>query len=281
MPVTLTFPDLRLPEEWPVLVAPPTRWERESLADLARLHGMDAEFADRGLWHVARTEDRVLEVYAASQSFRLTTRTGDSELDRAAERGLPEDEARARAEDYLRPFLPDAARFAGSRVSEAEVLVSEGPDTEPRRFVTGTQVSVRLSVEDVDLVGPGAKMQVTLGPDGEVTAAYRMWREVTRVGSAPGLDAARLAERLGSSPMFASLTDGTARVEVESVVAGLLCVPPTEHQPVLHPAVAVRGTVSTEAAPGLGFVTYLSAVDPRRLPADKGRPARVPSLVLA
>ncbi|CUR57277.1 hypothetical protein NOCA240027 [metagenome] len=281
MPVTITLPEFSAPSEYPILQVEPARWDADSLGSLARQHGLDAGFEDRGLWHIAQTERQVLEVYAASQSFRLSRRGAASELDLASDSGLDEQEAIARAYDYLTPYLPAGVESFAS-VFESELLISEREGEEPKRLVIGTQVSLALSLDGVSLIGPGAKLQVTLDANGEVDSAYRMWRESTRIDVVPGRSADELAARFGDSPMFSDLSDETARVEVTSVSAGLLSVPPTERQPLLYPAVQLSGTVSTETASEVGFQTVIAAVDPRHLPDRRTvRVAAMPAVMIA
>ncbi|MFN8079498.1 MAG: hypothetical protein U0Q19_08025 [Kineosporiaceae bacterium] len=278
MAVTITFPEFDLPAEYPVLHAAPARWDEDSRAVLAARLGLDAPFEDHGLWHVARTDRRSLEIYAATDSFRLDVLDRTSELDGAAERGLDEADAVRRAEEFLAPFRPRAVESRLVSVVEAEVLVSREPRSEPRRYVTGTQVNLGFAVEGTPLLGPGAKMQATVGVDGETQAAYLMWRQVAAVDRVPGYARDELADRLGRSRMFAQLSDDTARVEITTARAGLLCLPPTERQLLLPPAIEVRGTVSTEAAPGVGFSLFMSAADTRgrrRQTERTGLPARI------
>ena len=134
------------------------------------------------------------------------------------------------------------------------------PTREPRRLVLGTQVSFAFLLDGVALIGPGGKAQVTLDARGQVTGAYRMWRDVAQRGTVRGLNAEEIGARFGASPTFARLTDDTARVEVTTARAGLYSLPPTEVQDVLYPAIEVRGTITTKDAT-VGFATHVSAVD--------------------
>jgi hypothetical protein len=281
MSVSISFPKFELPNRYPILHAEPPSWNDGSLRDLAGHLGVDARFEDRGLWHVARDSRSTVEVYAATHSFRQTAHSGASEWEHARETGLSEADAVARATEFITRFLPSATSQVAS-VFESEVLLSKAPGDRPTRFVTGTQVNFIFSADGIAFIGPGAKMQVTLRPDGEVASVYRMWREVKQVGEVPGYSVDELAVRFGRSAMFADLTDETARVEITSVAAGLLCIPPTERQAVLHPALSVRGTITTRAAEGIGFSTYIGATESRRL-YSKGDPRarRVPQLITA
>ncbi len=260
MSVTITLPRLDLPDEYPLLAVDGRPWERDELKRLAAHLVEGASLEDRGLWHVAATDARVLEVYAASRSFRITEAGAGSEIDRAGEEGLDPAKAERLAIDFLADFRPDGADLRLGNVSESEVLVSEAPDTEPKRLVLGTQVSFSFLLDGVALIGPGGKAQVTLDARGQVTGAYRMWRDVAARGAVRGLSADEIGARFAASPAFARLTDETARVEVTTARAGLYSQPPTEVQDVLYPAVELRGTITTKDAT-VGFATHVSAAD--------------------
>lgn len=269
MPLTVTIADLRLPDAFPVLRATYWPWKPAELERLAGQLAPGAVIEEGGLWHVGRTERHLIEVYAASRSFRIAEVDDKDELERASDAGLDRDKAIERALEYLAPFRPDGADLGVVDVVESTVSVSSSPDEEPRRLVLSTDVCLGFSRKEVSFVGPGAKAQVSLRADGEVRAAYLMWRDVEEVGEIAARSADEVAAAFGSMPGFARLSDDTARVDVTSAVAGVYALPPTEPQQLFHPAVELRGTVTTEAG-SLGFCTWVSAVDPARF----GRPRR-------
>lgn len=262
MPVTITFPEVSLPDTFPILTAVNRPWEQEELAALGeRLGGVALEPA--GLWHIGRNDHSLIEVYAASRSFRVEALAG-SETDGASERGIGEVKATELATDFLAPYRCEGAEFVRRAVSESIVVMSEGEHREPKRLVTGTSVSFSIMRDGVGFVGPGAKAQVTVGTDGAVRGAYRMWRDVTQVGECRALTVDEVAGSLGGSPIFEKLTDDTARVEISSARVGLFALPPTEVQQLFYPAIELRGSVTTRAAT-VGFCTYVAAADPRAL----------------
>ena len=102
---------------------------------------------------------------------------------------------------------------------------------------------------------------MTLDARGQVTGAYRMWRDVAQRGTVRGLTAEEIAARFGASRAFARLSDDTAQVEVTTARAGLYSLPPTEVQDVLYPAVELRGTITTKDAT-VGFATHVECGRP-------------------
>ncbi|MBK8730904.1 MAG: hypothetical protein IPM00_16880 [Tetrasphaera sp.] len=266
MPVTINLPKLRLPDAYPLLTSVTKPWDEHELAELGeRLGGVRLE--REGLWHTGRSDLHLVEVYAASRSFRLELLASD-ELDGAADVGVEPDKARAIAEDFLAPFRPDGGDLTLRDISDAIVLVSESPKADPRRFVTATEVSFGFSRGHIGFVGPGAKARVSVRPDGNVTAAYRFWRDVEERGSVPARSADEIAQAFGASPTFGRLTDDLVKVEITAAEAGLFALPPTEVQDVFHPALELRGTLTTEDS-SVGFCTYVSAVDPRRMVRER------------
>ena len=93
MPVTINLPKLRLPDAYPLLTSVTKPWDEHELAELGeRLGGVRLE--REGLWHTGRSDLHLVEVYAASRSFRLELLASD-ELDGAADIGVEPDKARA------------------------------------------------------------------------------------------------------------------------------------------------------------------------------------------
>jgi hypothetical protein len=275
MPLTVTIPDLRLPDTFPVLRGTYWPWQPAELERLAGQLAPGAVIEQGGLWHVGRTDRHLIEVYAASRSFRVAEIDDEDELQRASYAGLDRDKAVDRALEYLAPFRPDGADLGVVDVVDSTVSVSGSPDEEPRRLVLSTDVCLGFSRKDVAFIGPGAKAQVSLRPDGGVQSAYLMWRDVEETGTVAARSADEVAAAFGSMPGFARLTDDTARVEVTSAVAGLYALPPTEPQQLFHPAVELRGTVTTEQA-SLGFCTWVGAVDPARFEPSRRGERRTP-----
>lgn len=280
MPLTVTIPDLRLPDAFPVLRGTYWPWRPAELESLAGQLAPAVVIEEGGFWHVGRTDRHLIEVYAASRSFRIAEVDDQDELQRATDAGLDRDKAVDRALEYLAPFRPDGADLNVVDVVDSTVSVSGSPEEEPRRMVLSTDVCLGFSRKEVAFVGPGAKAQVSLRADGEVRSAYLMWRDVEEIGTVAARSADEVAAAFGSMPGFARLTDDTARVEITSAVAGLYALPPTEPQELFHPAVELRGTVTTEHA-SLGFCTWVNAVDPARFaPPRRGERQTPPPEVL-
>ena len=282
MSVTISLPDIQLPDGYPLLRATNKPWDKEELATLAERLAPGARLEDVGLWQVAVSDRQRLEVYLASRSFRVED-LGSNEFDGGGEEGVDAAKAESIAREALAPWQIDGAEFLVSGVSESIFMVSGRPlDGPPPRFVSSTDVSFAVQWERAAFVGPGAKAQVRVRPDGSVCGLYRMWRDLEQVGEVPGRSLAEIAHAFGSSPTFAHLNDRTAKVVVDSALVGLFALPPTEFQDVFHPAVELRGSVTTQEAT-VGFCTYVAAVDPRRMirARHEFRPTAAPAELVA
>ena len=66
---------------------------------------------------------------------------------------------------------------------------------EPRRLVTGARVNYRFAIDDLALLGPGAKMQVAVDPKGEIFEAYSFWRTTRPVDQLPTIRPDQAFER--------------------------------------------------------------------------------------
>ena len=156
MPLTVSIPDLQLPETFPVLRGTYWPWRPDELERLAEQLAPGAVTEEGGLWHVGRTDSHLIEVYAASRSFRIAQVDDKDELQRASDAGLDRDTAVERALEYLAPFHPDGADLGVVDVIDSTVSVNGSPDEEPRRFVVSTDVCLGFSRQGVAFVGPGA-----------------------------------------------------------------------------------------------------------------------------
>lgn len=258
MPISIEFPELAdIPNEVPLLASVRPKWTREAIAELSQQFRLDGDPQDAGAWTIVRDQRGVLEIYQNSHSFRFERLDIDGEGRYGTVEGLSHDKAIDIASGFVASNAARGARLGEPIVSEHEVLVAEREQGEPTRLLAGLQVSYRFTMDGFDMMGPGAKTQVTIGPDAEIVGAYRFWREVRPIGSVATIAADVAAERFAASELFSDLDDGTARCEITGVRFGYLTRPPTEAQGTLLPAYEFRGVLSTEALPRYEFTNYV------------------------
>ena len=238
------------------------------------------DVVDRGLWLVVSDGRSALEVYQASHSFRFSRLDIDAEARDGGRQEIERERAVSIAERMLQTLAPEESRWDVHSVTDQEVLIAEREAKEPRVHVTGLQVNYRFSLDDLPLLGPGAKMQVAVGPSGDVTGAYRFWREPNATETAPTIPEEVALERFSRSNLFADLSDDTARSEATQVRRGYLSMPPTEIQAALMPAYEVRGVLATEIHPHYEFVSYVAALEMDEASLKSAQLANAPSNVL-
>jgi hypothetical protein len=258
MTISIDFPAITdVPAELPLLAVLAPKWSRDAVAELGRQFHLDGEQIDAGTWTIVRDPRAALEIYHNSNSFRFERLDIDGEGRKAAADSFAKDKAIDVANGFAEAHAPRGARLGEPDVAEQELLVSEREGAEPTRILTALQVNYRYSHEGFDLMGPGAKTQVTIGADAEIMGAYRFWRDVRVGGSVKTVSPDEANERFAASELFAELEDNTATCRVTNVRFGYLTRPPTEAQGTLMPAYEFRGVLSTEFLPRYEFTSYV------------------------
>jgi hypothetical protein len=278
MTVKIEFPELiQVPMELPQYAVTPPGWTPAKVAEMARRFDLKGDCVDAGAWFVTRNDAWTLEVYQASHSLRLERNDYDAEA-RDAKTGVPDRErAMAVASRFMQAAGDTMAKPEFDSVTELRVLKATRENMAGEARVVGLQVNYRYALGGLPLVGPGAKAQVSVGPDGELAQAYRFAREVKQVGMTKTTPLREAFDRFAASDHFADLPRG-AKARVTSVQLGLLCLPPTEVQGLLAPTYVLRGEVSTELQPRYEFIAYVAATeldeaDTKRRRFPQGRPS--------
>jgi hypothetical protein len=281
MSLSIKFPESHADTREVTLYAtPPPDWKSGAVSELARQLEVTGDVVDRGLWFVVSDDRSALEVYQASHSYRFSRLDIDAEGRDSDRRELEREHAMGIAERMVRTLAPDESRWDVRSVTDQEVLIAEREGGEPRLHVTGLQVNYGFSLDDLPLLGPGGKMQVAVGPMGDVTGAYRFWREPVPTGTAPTIPKEVALERFTRSDLFADLSDDTASAEVSEVRLGYLSLPPTEIQTALLPAYEVRGVLGTEIHPHYEFIRYVAALEMGEADLKRTQLMNAPSNVL-
>ncbi len=278
MTVKIEFPELiKVPMELPLHAVTAPGWTADKVAEIARRFDLKGQSVDAGAWFVTRGEAWTLEVYQASHSLRLERNDYDAEA-RDGKGGVPDrGRAMAVASRFMQAAGDTMAKPEFDSVTELRVLKATRENLQGEARVVGLQVNYRYALGDLPLVGPGAKAQVSVGPDGELAQAYRFAREVKQMDMVKSTPLREAFDRFARSDHFADLPRG-AKARVTSVQLGLLCLPPTEVQGLLAPTYVLRGEVSTELQPRYEFIAYVAAAeldeaDTKRRRFPQGRPS--------
>lgn len=257
------FPDVETDRRQVTMFSTPPPWKRDAqqARGLAHRLGISGEVEDHGTTLVVRDEAGALELFMASDSLRVTRwPRGGSEAD--GDIDLPE---------------PSAAMSKGRGLLEELELAVDGLDApsiayselarKDRRSGREMSGSVALHLnhgfrlDELPVVGPGAKVQITLGHGGALLGAYRFWRK-PRPGRTAGIISAEVAmDRLCRDGAYAQLDAKTARVVIHDVRLAYYGLPPRELQESLIPVYVFDGTVTTRQFPRYDFTRYVVAMD--------------------
>jgi hypothetical protein len=239
----------------------PRRRTLEEVAERARAFGVEGQPEDHGTTLVVRDRAAAFELFAPSDSLRFTRWTG---LDREPEGDLavgdPET-AIERARDVIEKYGLAGDGAQPSSVTHVKLSRMDGPDARPETRAVAVQVNFRFELDGLPVLGPGAKAQVTFGPDESLLECYHFWRRPREARQLAVLEPEEAIERLRRDPAYAQLPDRRARVVFDDVRLGYLGLPPRELQGYLFPVYAFRGTVSTPELERYDHTRYVVAVD--------------------
>jgi len=222
--------------------------------------GIADNLSDGGARLTASDGVQRIEVFRASASWRWTRLSAEAEPPAAAATVPVDAVTKANAFLAARALLDPRAKSVG--VSYTEVTLAE-PEGGAKSFPIETHVDYRFSWNGLPVFGPGAKMRVTFGHDGEVARIYKFWRdpggEPAGAGERRPVQGRRhVRKRLRRDAMFARLRR-RVRIRIHSAQLGYYAAPPREVLAALLPVVACECTASMRAMPRYDFVRYVSA----------------------
>jgi hypothetical protein len=131
---------------------------------------------------------------------------------------------------------------------------------EPETFRIAQHVNFEFFLDELPIMGSGAKMRVTFGSGGDIIEVYKFWREPVEDRVMDIIMPEVAARLLRQDPSFVQLPDGEARVVFHRAWLGYFALPAPERQGYLVPVYAFEGMVSTPALERDDFVKYVVAV---------------------
>jgi hypothetical protein len=257
------FPAVEIDRREMVMFQTPAPRHRtvEDAAERARSFGVEGEPEDHGTAVVVRDRAAAFELFTPSDSLRFTRWPGlDGEPNGKLSIGDPE-AAIERARDVIDQHGLGGGDAQVSSIAHVQLARTDGPGREPETQPVAVQVNLGFELDGLPVLGPGAKVQVTLGADSSLLECFRFWREPreTRTLAIIGLEEA--TRRLRDDPAYRELPNGRSRVVFDDVRLGYLGLPPRELQGYLFPVYAFRGTVSTPELERYDHTRYVIAVD--------------------
>jgi hypothetical protein len=256
-----TFPEMpRERDKIPLFRTQPPGDRTQAAAALAAKFGLTGEVRDAGSSFMASDRRGSLEVFHASDSLRWSTlHLQKSEDEKIA--ALPDDKAAIKiAGEFLKERGISLANAKIKNVTRSELSRLQPRAKEPEVKTVAVHVNYGYALEGLPVLGPGAKMQVTIGAGSKVVECYRFWRGSKEVGERELISSQTVLELLRRDPMFRQLREGEARVAFSRVRLGYFALPPREYQRMLIPVYAFDGTISTRELERFDFVRYAVAV---------------------
>ena len=150
-----------------------------------------------------------------------------------------------RAADFLKKnlLLPKEAYLIG--IEKAEVAeLKPGEKELGETVVTGVQTNFGFKLDNIPVVGPGAKISVNFGSDGEVVGLFKAWREVEKDKDISTVPPKEALEKFQNSEVFAELEEDS-KVDIKKFYFGYYALPAFEPQDYLLPVYAFEGEVET------------------------------------
>lgn len=211
---------------------------------------------------VLQDKKNVLIIYTSSDSFwwydeALANRETISEK---AE--LPsDDEAPKIAVNYLRKIGMESkyAKFANVTRS---ITATEELGKLPTDITTEVHVNFSFTIDDYPIMGPGAKIRVSLVEGGQISSVVFFWRDPQK--KEPPVTAIRPEDALTwltRSQRFNKLTPDQIRITLTSMRFGYFAISPFSFQRFLIPVYEVRGTEESQFLGKRDVTYYRPAID--------------------
>jgi len=219
-----------------------------------------SEPIDSGDLMLFREKDYTLEIYRASDSLWWTH--NELAYREKAPRGakLPDEkQAYKIAEEYLRKYdlVNEYSKF--SSVDYTEAAYSSSPKENPISAKTEAHVNYKFSLDRIPVLGPGAKIQVSLVENSTMSELLYFWREPIKEKSNEIIHPEEALKKITNDPRFMRLSSKTAVVNLHKMQLGYFALTPSDFQRYLIPVYAVDGTAKTKDFERYDFTLYVVA----------------------
>lgn len=175
----LTQPFPRVPEKMMVYAAESPDISTKDVKGWIKTFGLNGEIVKRQKQFVVKDQKKVLEVFFQPATGYLRF-SNDAKLAVEEEaKNLPsKEEAIHKAREFLKShgLLPENTFLAGVGYHEFRKYDLEGKILEQGK--SGIKVGFGFTLDGMKVAGPGAKVNVVFGSDGEIIGAARIWRKL-------------------------------------------------------------------------------------------------------
>jgi hypothetical protein len=164
-----------------------------------------------------------------------------------------------RAEEFLKKndLLPKEAYYTGSEETESAEL-KPGEREVGETVVTGVQTNFGFKLDNIPVVGPGARISVNFGSDGEVVGLFKAWRGIEKDKDISSIPPKEALEKFQNSTVFAELGEDS-KVSIKKFYLGYYALPALEPQDYLLPVYVFEGETETPYLK-TDFVLFVPAI---------------------
>ncbi len=263
MPIKIDFPGKieGYVEQVPMFLTPVREPDVKRMQVLSKVFRMSGDVVDQGSFFAMRSADSILHQFHASDSIRWLSEMHKSGRDTEVLKVTDKKELRAIADKFLAETELSDKRASFSSIIFGQTEILPAGSKVPKAVNTCAYANYIYSLAGLPVLGPGAKIQVLIGPEGKPIGCYRFWREVkdgkqTRAT----LSTSAVQEIFQNYPGFAQLKEGS-KVVVERARLGYMTLPPRAVQGALIPVVEFQGLVSTPAIEKTKFIHSVIAIN--------------------
>jgi hypothetical protein len=222
------------------------------------IDGDPADLGDRMAYLDAST---ALEVYLASDSIWWTDRS-NAYREEPGESAVPdEDEAVRLARRFIETTFEPVPGLRDVMVGVQVASISPGRDDQPRSQRVGLAVTLRPTLADRPVFGPGAKVRVTFTQAAVPSDVAFFSRPSEPDGEVEAVHPYRALERLSRDRRFVDVLTAGLEIHVRRFEWGYYSAPPNMFQRYLVPVYLAEGVVEGADLEADVFRLYLPAVD--------------------
>lgn len=227
------------------------------------MFGIHGEPQDYGTQVVFKDGAKVLEVYRPSDSFWWTDLEVAYREDVPERAKLPDDEgAKEIALNYMKELDLESKYARVVSVARTSVAISETEMREtPRLLDTEVHVNLSFSFDDYPVMGPGAKIKISMIEGGKKSNFLWFWREPSKERGVKTIHPNEALARLTRDQRFVHLKSDKVRISLEEMRFGYYALPPFEFQRFLIPVYEIKGTEETEPLGTRDLVIYTPAIE--------------------
>lgn len=231
---------------------------RAAAVRLAGTFGVVGPLEEDGTFFRLRGDGGTVEIARPGGGFRFWA--ANVQTHRLSRVEVSDERAVTVAETFLAShgLLDDELRLCS--VERSAVSVGTDDTLEPTRMPVAVHVDYGFSALGFEMLGPGAKMRVTVTGKGQVTQLHRSFRPYEIAAWKDPLPIEVAVARFQQHPCFSDLDPSTDRVVVERVFPAYYAASPRQAQVLLAPEYFFRGHVSTPDVPRFAFTKRIPAV---------------------